>query len=330
MKIFISWSGERSKSAAQALQGWIKSILQFSEPWFSSSDIEAGERWATEIGQELEQSNFGIVCVTPENVQSPWIHFEAGALAKSLTASRVVPLLLKLEFSGVSGPLTQFQAKKADKAGLRQLLSAINNFAGDSKIDEALIDKLFEALWPAFEAEIAKIPDHPAREKPNRPEREVLEELVVAVRGISLQLEMAEIQGHQLPSSPSRVDFPIEYRVIPADRIEELRFRYLTSGEPGFILDAQEILSRSYPRLHKQTGLTTRRLVRGFWDTANEIERARDEILDLRLALGKSAQTAHEANIATVWLEFLLTALSDAMEVLREDEKDIKESEPPV
>ena len=75
MKVFISWSGERSHALAQALHDWIPLVLHNVEPWLSEADIEAGERWADAVAKELSDSNFGIICVTRENVGSPWVLF---------------------------------------------------------------------------------------------------------------------------------------------------------------------------------------------------------------------------------------------------------------
>lgn len=111
-KVFISWSGERSRELAQALHGWIPLVLHNVEPWLSEADIEAGERWAEVVAKELSDSNFGVICVTRENVASPWILFEAGALAKTMQGSRVIPLLLDLEFTDITGPLAQFRPRK--------------------------------------------------------------------------------------------------------------------------------------------------------------------------------------------------------------------------
>ena len=97
-------------------------MLPYVQPWLSQSNIPAGERWAQEVAKELESSNFGIICVTPENLGSPWILFEAGALAKSLQGAKVIPLLYGLEFSDVTGPLAQFQAKKLGKEGLSEIV----------------------------------------------------------------------------------------------------------------------------------------------------------------------------------------------------------------
>lgn len=78
MKLFISWSGEFSRKVAECLSVWIPTIIQTVEVFYSPDDIAKGENWGNRLSEELEQSNFGIVCLTPENVLAPWIHFEAG------------------------------------------------------------------------------------------------------------------------------------------------------------------------------------------------------------------------------------------------------------
>ena len=44
---------------------------------------------------ELDTTNCGIICVTPDNMREPWLHFEAGALSKSVKQAQVHPFLLK-------------------------------------------------------------------------------------------------------------------------------------------------------------------------------------------------------------------------------------------
>ena len=61
MKVFISWSGKRSKALANALKDWVPLIVQHAKPWVSDKDISAGDRWAQAIAGELESSNFGIL-----------------------------------------------------------------------------------------------------------------------------------------------------------------------------------------------------------------------------------------------------------------------------
>jgi hypothetical protein len=81
MKVFISWSGQKSRDVASALRDWLPLVINSVEPFMSSRDISAGARWQVEIARQLDTTDFGIVCVTRENQASKWLNFEAGALA---------------------------------------------------------------------------------------------------------------------------------------------------------------------------------------------------------------------------------------------------------
>ena len=154
MNIFISWSGLKSQKAAQSLGKWLPQISQTVRPWISSEDIEAGSRWNIELARILNNSQFGIVCLTKENLSSEWILFEAGALSKSLEISRIVPYLIDVKPSDLKGPLSQFQAVRANKEGTRKLLKAISdNNPHHHRLDSTL-ESAFEILWPQFESSL--------------------------------------------------------------------------------------------------------------------------------------------------------------------------------
>lgn len=190
MKVFISWSGERSEAMAKALREWFPLVLHYVEPWLSQSDIQAGERWSIEIAKELESCNFGVICITRENLNSPWILFEAGALAKSMQDGRVIPLLLDLDFKEVSGPLSQFQSKKAEQVGIKELVVSLNKAAG-TPVPDSQLEKLFAALWADLERNIASIPKSSTPAKQSRPQGEILEELVSSVRTVEMRVRDA-------------------------------------------------------------------------------------------------------------------------------------------
>ncbi len=164
MKVFISWSGERSKSVATALKEWIPLTLQYCHPWVSDKDISAGDRWAQTIATELESSNFGILCITPENLTSEWILFEAGALSKSMQDAKVIPVLYGLELSDLTGPLSQFQALKTDMDGILNLAKAINS-ASEEKAPKETIEKLVPVLWDQLNTKLNNIPNTQPPEK---------------------------------------------------------------------------------------------------------------------------------------------------------------------
>ena len=200
MKLFISWSGERSKQLAIALKGWIPLILQYVEPWVSDSDIQAGERWSHQIAEALEASKFGIICTTRENLNLPWLLFEAGALAKSMEDGKVVPLLLDLDLMEVSGPLAQFQGKKADEAGICDILVSLNKSALTPMVDDKL-NQLFQMAWPSLKSQIESISSSTGPIKRKRPESEILEELVSSVRNVELRFRDIDEVGNTANST---------------------------------------------------------------------------------------------------------------------------------
>jgi hypothetical protein len=110
MKVFISWSGIVSHQVALALNDWLPCVIQGVQPFLSSEHIHKGAPWFDEIGGQLEETHFGILCLTPTNLEAPWILFEAGALSKKVGQARVVPLVLGFALSELKPPLSNFNA----------------------------------------------------------------------------------------------------------------------------------------------------------------------------------------------------------------------------
>ncbi len=185
MDIFISWSGPRSGAVANALKGWLPKIVNAFKPWLSSADIDKGARWSTDIAVRLQAARAGIICLTPSNLSAPWILFEAGALSKTLENTFVCPLLVDLEPRDVTGPLSQFQATRANKDEMLQLLKTLNSGLREAALAEAHVDEAFEVWWPRLEAELRKLPADGPAQRTKRTDRELLEELVDSVRGRS-------------------------------------------------------------------------------------------------------------------------------------------------
>jgi len=123
MRVFISWSGDRSKAVADVLRRWFPSVIQAVRPYFSPDDVAKGARWSSEIAKELEASRVGLLVITPENQEAPWLLFEAGALAKNLDRSKVCPILFgAMEPTDVKGPLVQFQAAQFSETEMKRVV----------------------------------------------------------------------------------------------------------------------------------------------------------------------------------------------------------------
>src|SRR3954469_2311912 len=80
MKIFLSWSGKTSREVAQAFHDWLPFVIQAVKPFISTGDIDKGKRWTDVLASELNETGYGILIVTPDNLDKPWLHFEAGAI----------------------------------------------------------------------------------------------------------------------------------------------------------------------------------------------------------------------------------------------------------
>jgi hypothetical protein len=181
MKVFLSWSGEKSHLMAIALREWLPSVIQAIDPYVSSEDIDKGTRWASDIASELDLSTFGILCITKENLEAPWVNFEAGALSKSLDKSRVCPILLDIKRSEVQGPLLQFQSTLVEQEDFFKLVSSLNSSLKSGSLDEARLRKSFDNWWISLVDkvnEIIKVDSKVEKKNSTEHKSEILEELL--------------------------------------------------------------------------------------------------------------------------------------------------------
>jgi hypothetical protein len=191
MKVFLSWSGELSQKIALELRDWLPYVIQSVEAYVSSEDIDKGSRWSIDIAKELEDSSFGILCVTHQNLDSSWLNFEAGALSKAFNKTNVTPFLFGLKPSDLTNsPLLQFQTTLFDKKDLLKLVFSINNANGDEKLNEQKLkitfelwyDKLKNNLDPLLKESSIKKTQKSVKENPNSNSSEIVEEILELTR----------------------------------------------------------------------------------------------------------------------------------------------------
>lgn len=225
MKIFISWSGERSHKVAQLLDIWIRCVVQAVDPWISSKDIDKGSLWFSEISSTLASTQTGIVCLTKGNINKPWILFESGALAKGLSSNRVFTFLIDLEPKDIKDPLAQFNHTLPQKESLYQLLRSINKGLADKALKENILRNVFDTYWTQFEKDFNKILKETSEEeiKEERPEDDVLSEILYAVRGMDKRLRTLE-------NNPSDIidEHIMNMRRLLSTTIEDINFSVRT------------------------------------------------------------------------------------------------------
>jgi TIR domain len=214
LSVFISWSGKRSGAIAKVFSEWLADGFQFTEP-FLSKDIGAGERWSTVLAEALDNSYFGIIILTRENLHSDWILFEAGALAKHLGKSRVIPCLVDVEPSDVMLPLNAFQCVRLPSE-LKKVLTALNDAQPDPW-DGSKVDRLFSKFEPLFRVDFEKaLAEHPTalpdKGQPSNTEL-MLQEVLQIVRSTK-----------PIPGDPEEV-IPENYQFYPVnDRVSLYNF----------------------------------------------------------------------------------------------------------
>lgn len=210
MKVFLSWSGPRSRAVADTLDSWLPNVIQVVEPWVSTHSIQKGARGLEEISSALEVMRFGLICLTSENLNANWIHFEAGALSK--TRNPLWTFLLDVGWTDVQPPLGMFQHTAAtDKDDVRKLLTSINEEVGKSgerALNERQLDTAFTHYWPELEAALLEIRNRQPSADTMRSEREMLEELVMVQRTHLDALDEALMQA--LTRTPSHYAFIAE------------------------------------------------------------------------------------------------------------------------
>lgn len=221
MNIFISWSGSRSRMLAQMLSDWLADVFQGDHFFMSDHDIKAGSRWSEKLNNELCKSKFGVICLTSDNLNAPWLLFEAGALLKAID-DHVVPYLLSIRPTDIRGPLAQFQAVNADKDGTFRLVKRINELR-EAKLDDERLNKSFSKWWPDLETQISAIPQENNESEIAGPDKTLLEDILEVIKKKNTNMDFASSN--------------------PADILFGNRFLYLFAEDDFDKLSTSDILT---------------------------------------------------------------------------------------
>jgi TIR domain len=238
MKVFLSWSGEKSHKVAIVFRDWLPAVIQSLEPYVSSEDIDKGARWSTDIAKELDDSSFGILCVTKQNIDAPWLTFEAGALSKTMDKSFVSPFLFDIKRSEVNGPILQFQSTVFEKDDVEKLIKTLNRACGEGQLKDGLLTKAFDVWWPTLEEKlneigenddkVAKIEDDAALDT----SAEILEEILDLSR---MNQKLLRNPESDISSYLKMISVKIEELSNAVDREKHFRKRRIQKFHPGMM-----------------------------------------------------------------------------------------------
>jgi hypothetical protein len=216
LQVFISWSGERAHAVSKVIKTWLPDVVRNAEPWLSSEDLQKGLQWLPELNKNLSTTGFGLLVLTAENKNAPWLVFEAGVISKALPDKHCCPLLCDLKQTDVSGPLAQFQGTTlTSKEDMLKLVRTMNDASGTSKVDEERLGKWFNMAWEDFSKKTGDIinarttaPSAAAKAGPT--ERELIEEVLQTVRRLAIEPRL------RMEEWMARMDGPI---VVPPEAL---------------------------------------------------------------------------------------------------------------
>jgi len=209
MNVFISWSGPRSKAVAEVLTAWLKCVIQSVKPWISTQDLDSGTIWFNEINDQLKTTSIGIICITQENKNNPWILFETGALAKGLENGRIYTFLIDLEEKDLTPPLSQFNHTfPLNFESMKKLVASLNRLAMTAALDAQTLEKVFSIYWNQFQLEFKQaLEDHkPGKKVDKRSGDDILDEILINVRSVAQRVALLEMnQTIAMESSKNQV-----------------------------------------------------------------------------------------------------------------------------
>lgn len=132
--IFISWSGEQSEEMAKILHDFMWQIfdIEKSDIFLSTEDLH-GSQWEQEIIDKAANAKVGIFCFTKENIESPWIFTELGAvnvqgwacpilcdMSIKYFASKNLPILPNTMYRTIISPKSQSNNSKMSIVTIRK------------------------------------------------------------------------------------------------------------------------------------------------------------------------------------------------------------------
>ncbi len=191
--------------------------------------MDKGANWPAVLGERLETTYVGVVFLTRDNLASPWLHFEVGALAKT-KGGRPCIVLVDIPPTDVQGPLSLYQHTRCTEDDIRRLVQNLREWAegeGDKVISASTLDTLFKRSWPSLERSLGDIRKADATVGPVRTVDDLSRETLTVVRSLRDEIAALRTEMCGVGIVPSRSVAPVEglFRIredLPPERIDEM------------------------------------------------------------------------------------------------------------
>lgn len=116
-ELFISWSGATAEAYAENLLSVLRKAFPTQDrrdSFFFSKTMDDGMRWLDEIFKAIRNAKFGILILTKESFERPWVNFEAGGIFTNKTEDdikRIIPIYVDMNLRLLEkSPLRFFQS----------------------------------------------------------------------------------------------------------------------------------------------------------------------------------------------------------------------------
>lgn len=234
MKVFLSWSGTRSSKLANEMGTYLQCMIPGLTTFYSPRDIASGEPWHERVRDALADCDFGLLCVTTENIDSHWMLFEAGALAHNL-GNRVCAVLFDgLNPGDLPKPLAGFQHRRFDRDNIWLLATHMCRASGP--INDKILRMTFEKWWEDLGA-ACRVHEEGSEEL-RRGRQRVLGQLWVRERDSSDIWVFSPELYHDLFNPECK-------SVVKHNQAKGTTYRYIVPDTPT-IADRMETYSREY------------------------------------------------------------------------------------
>jgi len=143
------------------LSKWLPAVVQAVSPLVAPDESRKGAAWFKQVKDQFHQTDFGIICISRDNLTAPWLLFETGILATRFDQAHICSVLIgDLSVTDISGPLANFQSLTLrDREDMRKLVQKINQLHGTRMLSANALNSAFDRWWPALEDACSKAMD---------------------------------------------------------------------------------------------------------------------------------------------------------------------------